>query len=60
MIVENTPEYHENWCKDNLPDLKDSKKLDEEALSLFDLIDIDESGCIQFCEFMAAVTDITQ
>jgi len=59
-IVESTDEYHANWDSDNLPDLRNHKTLETEALTLFDVIDIDNSGCIQFCEFMAAVTDISQ
>lgn len=59
-IVESTDEYHANQDYDNLPDLSDHKTLEAEALTLFDVIDIDGSGYIQFCEFMAAVTDISQ
>jgi len=40
--------------------LRINKTLEAEALTLFDVIDIDNSGRIQFCEFMAAVTDISQ
>lgn len=59
-IVESTESYSLNSHRDNLPDLRKPKTLEAEALTLFNVIDIDNSGCIQFCEFMAAVTDISQ